>query len=305
MITFEEYKKKAQQIYNEGKEGKSCPDDTKLESWFESYKKGLEESMSLSKNNKNGVNSKPQRLKDNSPDFVREENSTEEDSIEEAGNLSLANKKGTNSKPKSIRDKKKISEAQFNEYVLSKISKLERLSEIAALKKKRLTENNPNAPWNQEEKESVGGKLSQLKLSIDGGDPDFEFIAKDQMDRWYLISRENLTSNEDEYKDIAFDYGNTPYDTERGEDGIDHNYEESTLDTEALLNAAGDSIVRGDVGTREEYAAGKHFVYLLNQEVAEELWSNGSELEKHPAVQALIDYELLKQKYPHAFTGTN
>jgi|TARA_R110000851_G_scaffold270161_2_gene422824 hypothetical protein len=304
MITFEEYKQQAQKIYSENKEGKSCPDDDKLSSWFECYKKDLGEGIGISKTVKNGVNAKVQNSKKNSVDFVRED-----ENLDETTSLSLANQKGSNLKPKPIKDKKKkkkIKESDLREYVTAKLAKLDRLSEIAS-QKENLSENYPigaendsSAPWNQEDQKTIGGKESKLQISIDGGDPDNEFIFNLQ-NKWFVVNKETLRMNSDEYRDITFDYGEVPYDiTGQDEDGDaehDYNWDEATLSTEGLLNAVGDHIIRGDVGTSEEYAAGEHFVYPLTQELAEMLWSHESDLEQHQAVQALLDYGVLKQKY--------
>lgn len=303
MITFEEYKQQAQQFYSEGKEGKSCPDDDKLSAWFECYKKDLDEGIGLSKTVKNGVNAKVQNSKKNSVDFVREE-----EELDEAGSISLANQKGSNLKPKPVKDKKKkkIKESALREYVTAKLAKLERLSEIAS-QKKNLSENypvgaanDPSAPWNQEDQKTIGGKESKLQISIDAGDPHSEFIFN-LKDKWFVVNKETLKMNSDEYRDITFDYGEVPYDIvgqdEDGDAEYEYNWDEATLSTEGLLNAVGDHIIRGDVGTAEEYAAGEHFVYPLTQELAEMLWSHESDLEQHPATQALLDYEMLKRKY--------
>jgi hypothetical protein len=304
MITFEEYKQQAQKIYSENKEGKSCPDDDKLSSWFECYKKDLGEGIGISKTVKNGVNAKVQNSKKNSVDFVREE-----EELDEAGSISLANQKGSNLKPKSVKDKKKkkIKESALREYVTAKLAKLERLSEIAS-QKKSLSENypagaanDPSAPWNQEDLNVHQGKSSPIQLTVDAGNPDLEMMVNNGKGQRFVINVENLKSSPNYYRDILFDYGDVPYEVEgQDEDGdpsYDYHWDEATLDTDQLLNAAGDRIVRGDLGTAEEYAAGEHFVYPLTQEIAEALWSHESDLEQHPATQALLDYEMLKRKY--------
>jgi|GEM_PF-2827071 len=161
-----------------------------------------------------------------------------------------------------------------------------------------------NAPWNQEDNVHHGKTSVKNNLTLVAGNPKTEMIVQDD-NKYFIINRENLEMNTDEFNNLAFDYGEVPivdqYQDEDGDTSTDYNWEEAVLDTDDLLNAAADHILRGDTGSPQEYGAGEHFVYELTPELAEELWSQGSELESNEFVRPMIDYNKLKANYPQSF----
>lgn len=157
--------------------------------------------------------------------------------------------------------------------------------------------NDPNAPWNQEEPKMHHGSVSKKKLTQVAGDPAEDFLVQDDNDL-YVISRENLNNNTELLQDLQFDYGTVPIedeepDYEGGGVNTSYDWDEAVLDTDDLLNAAGDHIIRGDIGSPDEYESGEHFIYRLTPELAERIWSVGSALEQVPQVQQFIDYSKL------------
>ena len=165
-------------------------------------------------------------------------------------------------------------------------------------------ENDPNAPWNQKDNVHHGKTSVKNNLTLVAGDPKIEMLVQDD-NKFFVINRENLEMNTDEFNNLAFDYGEVPiidqYQDEDGDVSTDYNWEEAVLDTDDLLNAAAEHILRGDVGSPQEYGAGEHFVYELTPELAVELWSRGSDLEQNEFVQSMIDYNQLKAEYPQSF----
>ena len=162
--------------------------------------------------------------------------------------------------------------------------------------------NDPNAPWNQDEPRTSNPIKSSNSLSIVAGDESSEFLVK-SAGRFYVISKENLSNNSNLFNDLSLNYGKVPTEPEYDEDGgyDSYNYDESELDTNNLMNAAEDHIEKGQMGTSEDYRIGEHFVFELTPELAEELWSHGSNLEHAPQVNRMIDYRKLRAKYPSAF----
>ena len=161
-------------------------------------------------------------------------------------------------------------------------------------------ENDPNAPWNQKDNIHHGKTTVKNNLTLVAGDPKTEMLVQDD-NKFFVINRENLEMNTDEFNNLAFDYGEVPIIDNRNGEDVDYIWEEAVLDTDDLLNAAAEHILRGDVGSPQEYGAGEHFVYELTPELAVELWSQGSDLEQNEFVQSMIDYNQLKAEYPQSF----
>ncbi|MDG1949868.1 MAG: hypothetical protein P8J32_03550 [bacterium] len=162
--------------------------------------------------------------------------------------------------------------------------------------------NDSRAPWNQEEPRTSTPLKTSNSLNFVAGDESADFLVK-STGRFYVISKENLNNNTELFNDLAGDYGTVPVEPEYDEDGgyDSHNYDEAELSTDELMNAAEDYIEKGQVGTVEDFRIGDHFVFELTPEMAEELWSHGSELEKVPQVNRMIDYNKLRAQYPSAF----
>jgi hypothetical protein len=130
-----------------------------------------------------------------------------------------------------------------------------------------------------------------------------ELLAK-SAGKFYLISRINVESNPELREQLLIDYGSLTYEPSRGEAGdVDRDYdlESDQLDNELLLVAAEDYIEKRQIHSAQDYFEGDGFVYELSSALAEEMWLKDSEMESHPAVQRVINYAELRQKYPDKF----
>lgn len=165
------------------------------------------------------------------------------------------------------------------------------------------TEYDSNAPWNDNQEYSQG-KISKKQLTLVDGDPKGEMLVQDESN-YYVISKYALEDQTALYREIVAEYGDVPETYNgRDEDGdpdIDYDYDNAEFDTDDLLNAAGDYILRGDLGTPDQYASSEHFVYQLTPELGDQLWSHSSPLENNPIAQKFIDYDKLRAEYPHSF----
>lgn len=186
-----------------------------------------------------------------------------------------------------------------------------RYETLRALIRRAIRENYPagaeydsNAPWNQSEPNVEHGKSVPSNLKVIGGDEEEEFLISNG-EKVYVISKITVTENPDFFRELVNTYGSVPYETEGpdedGEPSYTYLWEDAELTTEDLISAAQDMINKGNIGSSDDYATGESFIYELTPELAEELWSNNSNLVTLPQVSNLIDYDSLKQRYPQSF----
>lgn len=186
-----------------------------------------------------------------------------------------------------------------------------RYETLRTIIRRALNENYPagaeydsSAPWNQGEPNVEHGKSVPSNLKIVGGDEQEEFLVSDGSIT-YVISKISITEDPALFRNVVSAYGSVPYEIEGqdedGEPSYLYKWEEAELTTEDLISAAQDMINQGSVGSADDYANSDLFVFQLTPELAEELWSNNSSLVTLPQVNNLIDWDALKEKYPHAF----
>jgi hypothetical protein len=183
------------------------------------------------------------------------------------------------------------------DHIQSVIPKINRLQEINEEMSNYPagTENDPSAPWNQEDN-STPTVNSGNQMAFVAGNPEEEILAQ-YNGSLYVISKELLESNTELEQTIKSKYVGVS-----NQNG-DMLYNDVDIDLDSLLSAAADYVDGQLDGSNENYGAGTNFVFRLTPELAEELWSHNSPLESHPEVQSLIDYDSLQQKYPHAFSN--